>query len=140
MSEISPDLIATYRSSVYRIDAPGGVITFYIDRHSPELEQLHSETGVHSSAFITAHHPYSVPVSDEENEKAQQALLDEISSRGFEWLEGAGEDAKGEWPAERSLLVLGIAEQQATELAVRFRQNAYVFCGSDAVPRLVLTR
>jgi hypothetical protein len=140
MSDIPADLIKIYRTAIYRVNAPTEVVTFYIDKPSPELAELHREVGVQSSAFITAYHPYSVPSSDEENEKAQQALLDELRSRGYRWLEAAGEDAKGKWPAEPSVLVLGIAEAEATELAIHFRQNGYVFCGSDAVPRLVLTR
>lgn len=140
MSDIPLDLITTYRTAIYRVDAPEGVVTFYIDRHSPELVQIHNQAGVSTSAFMTAYHPYSVPSSDEENEKAQQALLAELRSRGYRWLEGAGEDAKGKWPAEPSVLVLGIAEPEATQLATHFKQNGYVFCGGDAIPRLVLTR
>lgn len=140
MSKIPQDLIHTYRTAIYRVDAPKGVVTFYIDKASPELAALHREWGVQSSAFITAYHPYSVPESGEANEKAQQALLAELHARGYRWLEGAGEDAKGDWPAEPSVLVMGVSEEEATALAGQFRQNAYVFCGSDAVPRLVLTR
>lgn len=140
MSDISQNLINIYRTAVYRVAAPEGVISFYIDKPSPELQGLHRELQVRSSAFITAYHPYSVPVTDDENEKAQQDLLNEITARGFKWLEGAGEDAQGEWPAEPSILVLGISQEEATSLASRFRQNGYVFCGSDGVPRLVLTR
>ena len=140
MSEIPQELIDTYRTAIYRVDTPGGVITFYIDRPSPELDRLHRDMQVQGSAFLTAYHPYSVPANDEENEKAQQALLAELRERGYRWLEGAGEDAKAEWPAEPSVLVLGMTEPQATELAARFRQNGYVYCGSDAGPRLVLTR
>lgn len=140
MSDIPPSLIETYRNAIYRIDAPEGIITFYIDKPSPELERLHRQMRVQVSAFLTAYHPYSVPVADETNQKAQQALIAEIKSRGFKWLDGAGEDAARAWPAEPSILVLGIREEEATSLARQFRQNAYVFCGSDAVPRLVLTR
>lgn len=140
MSSIPAELINTYRTAIYRIEAPEGVVTFYIDKPSPELAALHCDMGVHSSAFITAYHPYSVPVSDDDNEKAQQALLAELRSHGYRWLEGAGEDAKGKWPAEPSVLVLGISEPEATQLAVQFRQNGYVFCAGEAVPRLVLTR
>ncbi len=140
MSNIPSELIVTYRNAIYRVHAPEGIISFYIDKQSPELGRLLRDRNVHSAAFITAYHPYSVPVTDEENEKAQQALVKEISTRGFRWLAGVGEDAGGDWPAEPSLLVLGISEQEATELAARFRQNAYVLCGNDAVPRLVLAR
>jgi hypothetical protein len=140
MSAIPKELIDTYRTAIYRVDAPEGVVTFYTDKPSPELAALHRDLGVQSSAFITAHHPYSVPVSDDTNEKAQQMLLAALRSRGYRWLEGKGEDAKGEWPAESSVLVLGISEPEATRLAMQFKQNGYVYCGSDAVPRLVLTR
>lgn len=140
MSDIPAALIKTYRTAIYRIDAPDGIVTFYIDRYSPELVQIHHQAGVSTSAFITAYHPYSEPASQEGNEAAQQALLAELGARGYRWLGGAGEDAKGDWPAEPSVLVLGIPESEATELATQFRQNGYVFCDSNGVPRLVLTR
>lgn len=140
MSSIPPALIDTYRNAVYRVQAPKEVVTFYIDKPSPELAELHREMDIQSSAFLTAYHPYSKPVSDEENEKAQQALMEELRSRGYRWLEGIGEDADGDWPGERSLLILGITQDEATALAARFKQNGYVYCGSDALPQLVLTR
>lgn len=140
MSAIPKELIETYRTAIYRVDTPQGVITFYIDQPSPELAALHRDRDVKSSAFITAYHPYSVPVAGDENEKAQQALLDELRVRGYQWLEGAGEDAKEAWPAEPSVLVLGISREEATRLAEQFRQNAYVFCDEAGKPHLVLAR
>ena len=140
MSSIPSELIELYRTAVYRVDAPEGVLTLHIDLHSRELADLHAKAGVTSSAFLTAYHPRSNPVSPEENESAQQALLDDLKTRGLRWLEGRGEDAAGQWPAEPSVLVLGIAPKEATDLAKKYQQNGYVFCGADAIPRLVLTR
>ena len=74
-----------------------------------------------------------MPVTGNENEQAQQALLAELRVRGYRWLEGAGEDAKEEWPAEPSVLVLGMSREEATRLAVQFRQNAYVFCDEEGM-------
>ena len=51
--------------------------------------------------------------------------------------EGEALDPNGVWPAEPSVLALGIALATARDLGIRFRQNAILFADDDAVPRLV---
>jgi putative PIN family toxin of toxin-antitoxin system len=53
-------------------------------------------------------------------------------------LEAEGRDPKGGWPAEPGFLVPGIPRGEATELARRFGQNAFVWCERGRAAELVL--
>ena len=53
---------------------------------------------------------------------------------------GAGRDLAGTWPEESSFVVLGLDLDAARALGREFSQNAIVWAGNDAVPRLVLLR
>ena len=55
-------------------------------------------------------------------------------------IEGAGSDPAGDWPEEHSYFGLGVGLEDAKRLGVRFRQDAIVWTGRDAVPRLILLR
>jgi len=55
-------------------------------------------------------------------------------------MEGVGKDATGQWPAERSVLALGLDLETSKEIGRHFEQNAIVWSSSDAVPALILLR
>jgi hypothetical protein len=55
-------------------------------------------------------------------------------------IEGAGYDPRGTWPEEKSFLVLGLDLETSRALGREFNQNAIVWAGTDAIPRLVLLR
>ena len=55
-------------------------------------------------------------------------------------IEGTGFDPRGTWPEERSFLVLGLDLEASRALGREFKQNAIVWSGSDAIPRLILLR
>ena len=54
--------------------------------------------------------------------------------------EGMGEHPSGQWPGEPSFLILGLPLDAAKQLGARHEQNAIVWCGTDAVPQLILLR
>jgi hypothetical protein len=141
VTTISHELIAAYCATDYRVRLPGPVvITLRVDQYSEPLARLHDEYGVRSSAFLTAYNPYSTQASQQENIIANQALLFELAARGLPWIEGEGAEPSGDWSPEPSFLVIGAEFQAANELALQFRQNAFLFCATEAVPTLVLTR
>ena len=49
-------------------------------------------------------------------------------------------DPTGAWPEEKSFLALGVGEDTARKLGNRLHQDAVVWAGLDAVPRLLLLR
>jgi hypothetical protein len=139
MSTLPDELVLAYRKTGYRVHgAPGFVLR--IDVPSPELLALHRRHQVSASAFITAWNPHSRRVDAEENAARQQALADALRASGFACLPGIGQHPSGDWPGEDSLLALGPTLDEAQALGDQFEQNAIVWAGDDAVPRLILLR
>lgn len=136
--ELAPELIAQYRQSTYRFELGGETVRMRVDDASAGLAEAHRRHGVASSAFLTAWNPRSEPRDERENDARNEALRSDLRRIGLGWLEAKGVAADESWE-EPSLLVLGIGEEAARALARRYGQNAFLFAGKDAVPRLVLT-
>jgi hypothetical protein len=49
-------------------------------------------------------------------------------------------DPNGDWLQERSYFALGLDQSAAFELGAKFHQDAVVWAGPDAIPRLLLLR
>ncbi|WP_454734649.1 DUF3293 domain-containing protein [Cupriavidus necator] len=131
--------LRAYRETQYRVlgDMP---MTLRIDQASPRLAALHRAHGVASSAFITAANPFSQRCDDAANARRQQALAQDVARMGWRAIDAAGEHPSNGWPAEPSLLVPGLSLEDARRLGEKYEQNAVVWSGADAVPRLVLLR
>lgn len=131
-----PELWRAYADTDFHVDAvPPFVLR--IGEPSAELAALHDAVGVSTSAFVTACNPGSVALSDAENARRHAELRAEVRRLGFASHEGRGRHPSGDWPAEASLLVLGIDEAAARSLGRRFGQKAIVWTGADATPRLI---
>ena len=130
-------LEAAYRATDYVVEAPAGAFALHVDEPSAALAALHAQYRVQSSAFVSAWNPRSMPASTADNDAAHRRLLGLLQVAGYAVIEGWGRDRRGAWPAERSLLVLGIAAEQAQRLAADFGQNALLYAGADAIPRLL---
>lgn len=146
-SEVSGDLIAAYRATVYRVKpgmgSDGDAIILRVGQYSEPLSRLFAASGHQCAAFITASNPFSVPQSDEENLAACARLYDRLQRQlgnAGRIREGEGCDPTGAWPGEKSFLALGLDFETSQALGREFGQNAVVWAGSDAIPRLVLLR
>ena len=62
-----------------------------------------------------------------------------MTAAGFCFYHGEGKGDDGAWPAEPSLLILGVGEDEAAALARRFGQAAFVYGDRGAAARLVWT-
>ncbi len=138
-SRIPASLLTAYRQTEYRVEAPRPFV-LRIGLASPALLLLHRQSGVASSAFITACNPCSRLLADSENAERQRRLAEAIACEGWRSLPGSGKHISGPWPAEPSFLVLGIGRHDACRLARAFDQNAIVFCDEKCVPELVELR
>lgn len=136
-SVIPAATIEAYLATDYRVHAAEPFV-LHIGRPSPELARWLKLKRANSAIFITAWNPHSEPTPAPENHAAQQELLAETMTRGLPYLEGEGRHPSGDWPSEPSFLVFGIALAAAKKLARQFRQNAFVYAGSDATPQLIL--
>ena len=136
-TRVAAELVVAYAATDYRVTGTEPAFVLRIGHHNVALAECHHRYGVASSAFITAWNPGSQPRPIAENETAQRRLRNELEARGLPVLAGEGIDIHGQWPAEPSLLVLGISAHEAHRLAVRYDQHAIVFAGADAVPTLI---
>jgi hypothetical protein len=136
---ITKELIQAYEETDYRVS---GVLPFIlkIGKESKELRGLYDKYGYQTAAFLTAFNPYSELVTTAQNEAAHKHLTENLSKKPVMVLEGIGQDSKKEWPPEKSVLVLGLTMGDARDIGNKFRQNAFVWAGADAFPRLILLR
>jgi hypothetical protein len=138
-SILPPDLVMAYRQARYSVGPPAS-FELALDRPNAALRELMDERGRTCTAFITAWNPHGQVLPDAENQVRQQSLLDELRARGLPWVAGHGADPIGDWAGEDSVLVLGIGAEDACALGREFAQNAILWAGADAVPRLLLLR
>ena len=139
-SEISEDKIAAYQATHYRVGSGLGGFVLCIGRHSLDLQRLYLSAGQSCGVFITAFNPLGEAQSDEENEAAHAQLGKYLRKNAPLVIEGSGADPAVRWPAEKSYFALGVDEEAAGRLGKRCRQDAVVWVGEDAVPRLMLLR
>ncbi|WP_423679685.1 DUF3293 domain-containing protein [Undibacterium sp. WLHG33] len=131
--------IAAYQETHYHVN---GLLPFTlrIGIPSTELKKLYKESGANSGTLITACNPYSVLLSDSQNQEHQLRLATELRKRSLIFCDGEGRHLSGEWHAEASNFVLGMSLEAAKKLANQFAQNAIVWCDADAIPQLILLR
>ncbi len=128
-----------YRESRYWIDTQPQRFFVQIDVPSEPLAALQRSYAVRSCGFITAWNPRSNAVARGANDAAQARLERDLRATGLAVLVGESCAADGSWP-EPNFVVPGIDRDQLARLGRRYGQNAVVFAGADAVPRLVPLR
>lgn len=131
--------VRAYRQTHYRVLAPQR-FTLHISRRSAPLQVLHATYDVDCSAFISAFNPYSQSWSLARNSARHQALIASLARHGYAYLQAYGRHPAGTWPAERSVLVLGMTLSQAQALGAALQQNAIVWSSANATPQLILLR
>jgi len=139
-STIPAETLRAYHTTDYRVLGVAAAFTLRIGEPSAELRDCHRAHNVDCSAFVTAWNPFGATRSPAENEAAQRRLRARLQLRGYRFVEGCGEDREQQWPAEASLLVLGITLDEACRLGREFEQNALLWAAEDAVPQLILLR
>jgi hypothetical protein len=138
-SALSPDLIKAYEATDFHVTAMPP-FALGVNRYCGKLDRLFKNWEASSAAFITAYNPYSESLATEENALRNQRLQADIKNLGFRSIGGFGTHPDGEWESEDSFFVLDISLEGAKELGAAYGQNAIVWCGEDAIPRLVLLR
>ena len=93
-------------------------------------------SSVSCGAFITAYNPLGKIQDQNANDLAHAELGELISSLDCSFIESAGGDMTGNWPAELSYFVLGMNLLIAEEVGRKFNQDAILWAGDDATPQL----
>jgi len=138
-SHIDPVLIRAYRETEYRVLGATAMV-LRPDIYSPGLSMLHLAHAVDCSAFITAYNARSQSTDSVINHAQQARLAGDLAARGLSTIDAIGVHPSGRWPGEPSLLVPGLMLEDARCVAAQFDQNAIVWSGADAIPRLILLR
>jgi hypothetical protein len=128
-------LDTVYRATIYTAETPSGRIVLRVDETNDTLDRLLVDTGVACWAYISAHNPGSLPLPPAENDARHHELRAATAAAGHRYHEGNG--VGDGWPAEASLLVLGISEPDAAQLGRRFGQLA-ILVGRQGEPARLL--
>ncbi|NGM87120.1 DUF3293 domain-containing protein [Parapusillimonas sp. SGNA-6] len=134
---IPPSLVEAFHETRYTLHGPGGDFTMRIGQHSAPLQQLMTSQQRRCCALLTAYNPGAQPVDAEVNMANQRRLKQAVSNLGLPCCEGENVPAGRDGPVEPSLLILGLDRQGAYDLALSFRQLAFVYADERAIPELV---
>lgn len=135
-SSLPPHIRQAYLETDYHVfvDPP---FKLKVGQSSEDLRRLHQTHGVISSAFLTAWNPEGQWASSDLNSSRQSALMATLDKRGRVMFPGLGRHPSGQHAGEGSLLALGVGEEEARELGGIYHQNAVIWAGEDATPRLI---
>ena len=139
-SQIPADLIEAYRDAVYRVATLEAAFDLRVDQHSRELAALYRVHATDCGSFLTAYNPLSQPRAPEVNREANRRLRLDLEQQALAIYSSMGDDEPGDGPEEPGFLALGLSSRQACALGTSYEQNAVLWAGPDAVPRLVLLR
>jgi Protein of unknown function (DUF3293) len=124
-----PDtLLEAYRKTAFNADTPKGRLSLRIGQRCLELDELLTEHGVSTWAYVTAFNPGSMQLLEKENAIRHHELEADVASLGVTSYLGEGVADDGRWPPEASLLILGIRRGDAVRLGRQYGQLAVV-CG-----------
>jgi len=134
---IRPDLLSAYRKALYVVHgAPDLVIR--VGEPNATLDELLDADGLDTAAYLTAANPGGDLQSKTENELSCAALHQGLADAGYICYLGEGRDLEGDWPAEPSILALGVTRHEAMVIGRSYEQNAIVFIERGKAPELVV--
>ena len=134
---LDPKLRAAYEATDYVVFAEPELV-IRIGEPNPDLDALMESAEASSAAFLTAANPDGELQSDAENRAALDELRKAELLRFRPQYDGEGRDPLGKWPAEPSLLVVGISRDDAVFIGLSHAQNAIVFVEKGQAPELVV--
>lgn len=134
---LRPDLLEAYQRALYVVFGEPELV-IRVGEPNADLDRLFEAEGAATAAFVTAANPRGMLATETENEVAVAALHQSQADAGYACHSGEGRDPRGEWPAEPSVLVVGIARIDAEGLGRAFGQNAIVFIEKGKAPELVI--
>lgn len=133
---MSQELLKAYHQALYVVFIESGEMVLKVGERNPALIDLLQRKQTENWAYLTAANPRSQLLSDEENQSRNQHLESILEKQKYLYFKGEGRSAQGNWPSEKSFLVLGISEKEAIHLARQFNQAGLLIGTSSGVPVL----
>jgi len=134
---LPPDLLRAYEEANYVVFGEPELV-IRVGEPNRDLDALMEADDASTAAYLSAANPDGAQQSGADNREAAQALLADSIMRFLPKYEGEGRDPLGKWPAEPSVLVLGISRKDAEFLGITHAQNAIVFIEKRKAPELVV--
>lgn len=104
-----------------------------------EVTTLLDNTKNHSGVILTAWNPHSNEASRNENNRQNYALSQDLIRNNFIYYDALGEGQDTSWEAEESFFIIDISKEQAEHLAVKYKQNAYVWLQKNKPVELIFS-
>lgn len=140
-SAVPQQLVDSYVNTIYRIDFVPQSLGLRIDEFSQPLAALLlQQTNRQGSAIISAYNPFSGQLFEAQNLQAHEQLRLWLCNHAYSIVAGRNIDPSGRWPDEKSFFIFDIDLNTAQTIGSQFGQNAIVWIGTDATPRLLLLR
>lgn len=141
-SQLPPALQQAYRRAHYHVDAAqGGVAqTLRVGQRSDWLGQRLAQHPIPAACFLTACNPWGEILEPALNAQRMRALRRALHGQGWRFLDGSGQEPRGRWPAEDSVLIWGMDADTALQWGRDWQQNAVLWSDADARPRLLWLR
>ena len=134
---LDPELRAAYERALYVVYGSPEV-EFRIGEPSGVLDAMMETSHVATAAFVSTANKRGAPTPENERRLADFLLRSQLSGLAYRVCEGEGRDPLRIWPAEQSVLLMGIPRAEAEELGRRLAQNAIVFVEKGNAPELVV--
>jgi hypothetical protein len=116
-----------YLCTTYWVQARPAPIALRVGAHSRALNRLLARHRAKCWAFVTAWNPRSQAVAPWCNARRQAQLFRLLANDRYRCVPALGEGDDMAWPAEPSVLVIGISHRDAMRLGRHFEQNAVLF-------------
>ncbi|MBD3743392.1 MAG: DUF3293 domain-containing protein [Stenotrophomonas sp.] len=127
MTPVQPDLAHSFARTVYRVHLPGRDLDLRIGLCHPQLDAFLHTLGASRWVVLSPCNPGARLLDDASNVARMAALRQTLADEGLRHFPAVGlPAAEDHWPPEPSLLILDLAPEQATQLARRFGQLAWV--------------
>ena len=135
---ISSNLLEEYKNSVYKILSPQ--IQIHLEELNPKIDNLLVKYNALTWGFISAYNPLSIIQEDLINQKENIKLKKNLLSDGYKIFDSLGFNKKGEYPLEKNFFILDIQLDRLNQLALEFKQNAFLYGKISEKANLILTR
>lgn len=133
-------LFQAYAATDYVVFGPAGDVTIRVGERSAAVDRLLCRYRARTATFVTAWNPYSKVVGRLANGAADRQLESWLNRRRLARVAGEGRGTVGDWPPEKSALILGLSRRQACALGRAFGQNAVVFVAFRRPAELIVLR
>ncbi len=104
------------------------------------LDRLMEVNGMENLCILTAYNPVSEIQSLRKNQQLQRKLITELDKKSFSYISGVNCDPDEKFPDEPTCWVMGMTEAEGKLMAMKYNQNAFIFCRIGGEPSLIWSK